>query len=202
MMGPQERAEQPESSAWSLEATFPLFLDAKNYVWRDNGDGTSSMARTNPDNSPIPEPRTYLIPAPSRDAAEAWHSLAALSEEVERYRGVLECGHAKQFGAIRPGGWTCRVCQLHEAEAQRDELVKVARALKDLDEGEVLGHGWFMGWIDDLGDKDDPEAYIKIWRCTATGIKPVACPKCDLVEALSRAFASLSPATAALLEGE
>lgn len=169
-MGPQERAELPEAPAWSLQATFPLFLDAKNYVWRDNGDGTSSMARTNPDNSPIPEPRTYLIPAPSRDAAEAWHSLAALSEEVERYRGVLECGHAKQFGAVRPGGWTCRVCQLHEAEAQRDELVKVARAARD----QVAAM--------------DRTIHRKGWSAEP--------------RRLAAELASLSPATAAFLEGE
>jgi hypothetical protein len=38
------------------------FIDGAGYAWRDFGPDGISMARINPDNSPIPEPRTYLEP--------------------------------------------------------------------------------------------------------------------------------------------
>jgi hypothetical protein len=36
-----------------------LAVDAKGYVWRVYNDGHWSMAPSNPDNSPVPEPITY-----------------------------------------------------------------------------------------------------------------------------------------------
>lgn len=41
-----------------------LAIDADGYVWRVYNDGRWSMARINPDNSPIPQPVTYYEPAP------------------------------------------------------------------------------------------------------------------------------------------
>lgn len=38
-----------------------LAVDAEGYVWRVYGDHWS-MARTNPDNSPVPQPVTYYAP--------------------------------------------------------------------------------------------------------------------------------------------
>lgn len=39
------------------------FIDGAGFAWRDFPDPEfASMARVNPDNSPIPEPRTYLAP--------------------------------------------------------------------------------------------------------------------------------------------
>lgn len=43
----------------------PLAVDADGYVWRINDDGSHSMARTNPDNSPTPEPLTVYVPTAS-----------------------------------------------------------------------------------------------------------------------------------------
>ena len=39
-----------------------LAVDADGFCWRVFEDGTWSMARTNPDNSPIPQPVTYYTP--------------------------------------------------------------------------------------------------------------------------------------------
>lgn len=41
----------------------PIAVDADGYVWRINEDGSHSMARTNPDNSPTPKPLTVYAPA-------------------------------------------------------------------------------------------------------------------------------------------
>jgi YD repeat-containing protein len=38
-----------------------LAVDAKGYVWRVYDDGHWSMAPSNPDNSPVPEPITYYV---------------------------------------------------------------------------------------------------------------------------------------------
>ena len=44
----------------------PFFLDADGFMWRDNQDGSISMARTNPANTDTPEPFAYLVSARER----------------------------------------------------------------------------------------------------------------------------------------
>lgn len=47
-----------------------------------------------------------------------------------------------------------------------------------------VGHGFEWGWIDDMGDRDDPEAYVEIWRCTPTGGRNASCQGCLMWEML------------------
>lgn len=54
-----------------------------------------------------------------------------------------------------------------------DQLTRAAFA------GLSLGHGFEWGWIDDMGERDDPKAYVHIWRCTATGERDHSCVACD-----------------------
>jgi hypothetical protein len=57
--GPPGR-ERSDLSGWT-KTRHKLAVDAKGYVWRAYADSWS-MAPTNPDNSPIPEPVTYYVP--------------------------------------------------------------------------------------------------------------------------------------------
>lgn len=54
-----------------------LAVDAAGYGWWWNDDGSWSMIRTNPDNSPIPRPVTFYVPA-ERAASE----LDAVAEDL------------------------------------------------------------------------------------------------------------------------
>lgn len=49
---------ESDMSSWTKHRHL-LVVDGKGYVWRAFTDGTWSMAPTNPDNSPIPQPITY-----------------------------------------------------------------------------------------------------------------------------------------------
>ena len=68
--GTQE-APMPESTQpYVVPDGERYFLDADGFAWREvwlNGEVRHSMARVNPDNSPTPEPLTYLTPVARRD---------------------------------------------------------------------------------------------------------------------------------------
>lgn len=40
-----------------------ILVDADGYVWRDFGEGFLSMAPSNPDNEPLPEPVAVYMPS-------------------------------------------------------------------------------------------------------------------------------------------
>jgi hypothetical protein len=46
-----------------------ILVDAAGYVWRDFGEGYLSMAPSNPDNEPLPEPVTVYLPVKIAEAA-------------------------------------------------------------------------------------------------------------------------------------
>lgn len=46
----------------ATEMPVKLAVDANGFCWRVFADGTWSMARINPDNSPVPQPVTYYVP--------------------------------------------------------------------------------------------------------------------------------------------
>lgn len=106
-----------EAPAWSDEATFPLFLDAKGYVWRDNGDGSISMARTNPDNSVTPEPWRYLVPQ---------EQVAALREAGLR--------------VVRNLVWPCMSCEAKLMHDDECEIGQLAAALASTDTPHITEH--------------------------------------------------------------
>lgn len=56
-----------------------LAVDANGYVWRVHGDHWS-MARTNPDNSPVPHPVTYYVPI--QEASEVSAQVVTSTEVV------------------------------------------------------------------------------------------------------------------------
>jgi hypothetical protein len=55
-------ADQTRNASTSAEPGYHLAVDAEGYCWRVFPDGTWSMARINPDNSPIPQPVTHFEP--------------------------------------------------------------------------------------------------------------------------------------------
>lgn len=65
----------------------PLAVDADGCVWRINDGGSLSMARTNPDNSPTPEPLTVYVPA--LPAAQLDETVQALYARLSETRGYL-----------------------------------------------------------------------------------------------------------------
>ena len=59
-----------------------IAVDAKGYVWRAYAEGVFwSMAPTNSDNSPIPEPITYYAPVGTGACADL-HRLLATSAPI------------------------------------------------------------------------------------------------------------------------
>lgn len=57
-----------------------LAVDANGFVWWAHEDGSWSMARTNPDNKPVPQPVTYY--APVHDRAEVGAHVVTTTEVV------------------------------------------------------------------------------------------------------------------------
>lgn len=56
-----------------------------------------------------------------------------------------------------------------------------------------VAHGFEWGWIDDMGDRDDPDAYVPLWRCTATGNRDTSCLGCDSWEDLGKGLGIMPP---------
>lgn len=92
-MGSQREAD--DLSSW-MDTPHRIGVDAKGYVWRAYTDEEFwSMAPTNPDNSPIPQPVTYYVPE-SRVAEltnalkRLMRSQAALLDEIDRVKVLDE----------------------------------------------------------------------------------------------------------------
>lgn len=58
-----------DSDGWCIDERPHLAVDANGYVWHVYGEHWS-MARTNPDNSPVPQPVTYYVPVVSDASAQ------------------------------------------------------------------------------------------------------------------------------------
>ena len=82
--------EAGDLSSW-MDTPHRIAVDAKGYVWRAYTDKEFwSMAPTNPDNSPIPEPITYYVP--EREVEDARARDAMLHERVRAKLARLDSG--------------------------------------------------------------------------------------------------------------
>lgn len=63
-----------------------LAVDADGFVWWHHADGTWSMARTNPDNSPIPQPVTYFVP--TEEMADLRAELLEAKEARDHFESI------------------------------------------------------------------------------------------------------------------
>lgn len=68
-----------------------IAIDAKGYGWRVWNDETFwSMVPTNPDNSPIPEPVTWFIPAPTEPKGATVTVVAVSPDELRTLIGLID----------------------------------------------------------------------------------------------------------------
>lgn len=77
-------AEAADLSSW-MKSPHRIAVDGKGYVWRAyTNEDFWSMAPTNPDNSPIPQPVTYYVPE-----AEVTELREALTKLVDLHHRML-----------------------------------------------------------------------------------------------------------------
>lgn len=81
--------EAADLSGW-LKTPHKICVDGKGYVWRAYTDEDYwSMAPVNPDNSPVPHPRTFYVPESSIDALI---TQARREAEQSTYREIAKKG--------------------------------------------------------------------------------------------------------------
>lgn len=75
-----------------------VMIDADGYWWRSWSSGLTSMAPTNPDNSPIPRPTRHfrLVPVELIADIKACANFAILADD--RYTVALEAGNRVMAG--------------------------------------------------------------------------------------------------------
>lgn len=140
----------------------PLAVDADGYVWRINDNGSHSMARTNPGNSPTPQPLSIHVPVEQvRAVAQALREKARATEaegvssgnRFLRGRAVGEAASAYAIEVTLPPGSEGGSPVAPVLGGTRDQLADTRRRV-----AAVVARRWLA---DGLNSEVDGDALVR-----------------------------------------